>query len=373
MPRRTPRDSDPAALDALLEEILADACGEDEQLQALRQAIEDEVPLPVDAFVLGEPVAVVAIDYDGNQRRGLTARCRRDGGEEHVISLADVRIAGRGTAVRYVDAYRKWLGLEALPPQTRGSSSAPKAHKAGDADIPLDGLVELVVLSVKERAARCRLLNSGRILTLRAGRLWTVAAGQIVSVRPRKQWRYAGHPYLSGDIEGARIDAQALDLVPLRLDEQGEWDPEEEYWGEGPIEPWAQEIIARGPRPMYEMEQVLPGADPDTWDSDPIIESNDRRAAGDVEGARDNAHLGNMVFDVWPNEAICHYESAGVGVDRQPAVLAMPARIRTLPLASWTVRGSRAGSRPDALAQPIRQPGRTFRPSGRAGGRGLGA
>jgi len=74
---------------------------------------------------------------------------------------------------------------------------------------------------------------------------------------------------------------------------------------------------------MYEMEQVLPGADPDDWDSDPITESNDRRDAGDVEGARDilrrlleadlrcldaHAHLGNMVFDRWPKEAIRHYE-----------------------------------------------------------------
>ncbi len=163
-----------AALDALLEEILVDAYGEDEQLWAFRQAIEDEVSLPVDAFVLGEPVSVVGIDYDGNDRRGLTARCRRDRGEEHVVSLADVRVAGQGKAMQYVAAYRKWLGLEALPPQERGSSSPLKAHKAEDGDIRLDGPVELVVLSVKERAARCRLVSSGRILTLRAGRLWTI-------------------------------------------------------------------------------------------------------------------------------------------------------------------------------------------------------
>ena len=34
------------------------------------------------------------------------------------------------------------------------------------------------------------------------------------------------------------------------------------------------------------MEQVLPGADPDNPDSDPIIESNDRKDAGDFAGAR---------------------------------------------------------------------------------------
>jgi hypothetical protein len=307
----------------LIEEIIVDAHGEDEQLWAFRQVMEDEVPLPIDGFVLGEPVAIVEIAYDGNERRGLTARCRRNEGSEHVVSLADVQVARQAKAARYVAAYRKWLGLEPAPAEGCGSSSRAKAHKAADEDIRLDGPVELVVLSVKDRAVRCRLANSTRVVTLRSGRLWTIVPGQIISVRPSKHWRYAGHPYLSGEMETARIDAQGLGLVPLRLHEQGDWDPAEEYWGEGPIEAWAQPIISRGPRPMYEMEQVLPGADPDNWDSDPITESNDRKDAGDIVGARNilcrmleadlrcldaHAHLGNMVFDRWPDEAMRHYE-----------------------------------------------------------------
>ena len=56
---------------------------------------------------------------------------------------------------------------------------------------------------------------------------------------------------------------QALGLVPLKLEERGMWDPAEHYWGEEgePIEKWAKPIIAWGPRPEFEMEQVLPGAD----------------------------------------------------------------------------------------------------------------
>ena len=42
-------------------------------------------------------------------------------------------------------------------------------------------------LAVKERAARCRLLASERVITLRASRLWDVAPGEIVTVKPRKQ------------------------------------------------------------------------------------------------------------------------------------------------------------------------------------------
>jgi hypothetical protein len=68
------------ALDKLIEEITVDAYGDDEQLWAFRQAFEDDVALPADGFVIGEPVSVIAVDYDGNERRGLTARCRREHG-----------------------------------------------------------------------------------------------------------------------------------------------------------------------------------------------------------------------------------------------------------------------------------------------------
>lgn len=36
----------------------------------------------------------------------------------------------------------------------------------------------------------------------------------------------------------------------------GVWDPDREYWGEegDPIEEWARPIIARGPRPAFEMD-----------------------------------------------------------------------------------------------------------------------
>jgi len=52
-----------------------------------------------------------------------------------------------------------------------------------------------------------------------------------------------------------------------------------------PIEEWAKPMIARGPRPEFEMEQVLPGADADDPFSDPITESNDRKDSGDSKGA----------------------------------------------------------------------------------------
>lgn len=314
----------PDELDDVIEKITVETHDDNEGLWAFRQVLEDHVVVPCDAFVVGEPVSVVAFGYDGNVRRGLTARCRRRDGAEHVVAAADVVLPSHTEGERYLAAYRKWLGIESDRGEA-ASTRLQRRHKATATDLDLGGPIELVVLSVKERATRCRLPRSDRIVTLRASRFWDMVPGEIVVVRPRKQWSYAGHPYLSGEIVSRRLDVPALGLVPLRLEHQGTWNPNDEYWGEEgvPIEEWAKPIIARGPRQEFEMEQVLPGADPDDWDSDPIIESNELKDAGDPQSAHKrlvalceadlrcldaHAHLGNFVFDSRPAEAIRHYE-----------------------------------------------------------------
>ena len=283
MSTRSPKEGkELEALDRLIAEVTVDAYDDDEQLWAFRQAFEDDVTLPADGFVIGEPVSVIAVDYDGNERRGLTAKCRREDGSEYVVAVSDVVLPQTSAGDRYIAAYRRWLGLDPYPAETKKPSRRGRQHKAADDDIDLSKPVELVALSVMERAARCRLLGSDRIITLRAGRLWEVVPGAIVTVTPRKQWRYGGHPNLSGEIQSTRIDVKALDLAPLGLAEMGMWDPKEAYWGEEdePIEEWAKPIIAHGPRPKFEMEQVLPGEDPDDPFNDPITRSNDLKDAG---------------------------------------------------------------------------------------------
>jgi len=126
-----------------------------------------------------------------------------------------------------------------------------------------------------------------------------------------------------------RLDPQALGLTPLQLHRYGDWDPAEEYWGEpgDPLPAWAKPIVKRGPRPQFEIEQVLPGADPGEC-SDPIIDSNDLKDSGDLKGAYQilmdlcradlrcldaHAHLGNLFFHRSPAFAIRHYE-AGVRI-----------------------------------------------------------
>lgn len=312
-------------LGELIQDIIVDAYDDNEQLCAFRQVFEDNVSLPASAFVIGEPVSIIGIDYEGSELRGLTAKLRRDDGSEYVVAVCDVVFPEKSAGARYVAAYRKWLGLDPYPAAAPPPSTGKRKGKADD-NIPFGEHMDLVVLSVKERAARCRILGKDQVITFRASDIWNLVPGEIVTVKPRKTWRYGGHPYLSGAIERARLDVKALGLVPLRLESMGEWDPEDEYWCEEgePIEDWAKPIIARGPRPAFEMEQSLPGADFDDPFSDPITISNDLKEAGDYAGASRvlmdlcqsdlrcldaHAHLGNMIFDHRPGEAIRHYET----------------------------------------------------------------
>jgi len=196
------------------------------------------------------------------------------------------------------------------------------------AEIDDAGLMELAVLSLKKTAARCRVLASGEDLTLRTTRLRDLVPGELAVVRPDKQRTYAGNRYLSGELESTRLDVSALHLAPLKAEARGTWDPAEQYWGEDgePIDEWARPLIARGPRPQFEMEQVLPGVDLDDPDpdSDPIGQAVDRDESGDRPAAYRilmdlcqadlrcldaHAHLGNLVFDKRLGHAIRHYEA----------------------------------------------------------------
>lgn len=325
--KRSESDSGPGAVD--LEELIAaittDAHGDDEQLWAFRQALEDGIERPCDAFIIGEPVSVFAFAYDGNPRRGVVVQCRREDGSEHNVAASEVTLAPRSQGGRILAAYRKWLGLDPLPAQATPPIRGKRQHKVAATDLDLRQPIELIVLSIKERTARCRLPRTDRVLSLRASRLWDIVPGEIAVVKPSKQWNYAGHPYLSGEIASTRIDAAALGLTPLSLRDEDEWDPEDTYWGEPgePVDEWAKAIIARGPRRAFEMEQIIPGVAPDDFDSDPICEAVDLKDAGDEPAAHQilmdlcqadlrcldaHAHLGNFVFDHRPTIAIRHYE-----------------------------------------------------------------
>ncbi|MBU1193460.1 MAG: tetratricopeptide repeat protein [Proteobacteria bacterium] len=313
-------------LDKMIERIISQASGDDEVLRAFVQLLKDHVRLPADGFIIGEPVLVTAIEYNDNVRRGLTARIRREDGSDHVVGLGEVMFSETFTGGQAIAAFRKWLGLDPFCVEGQTASQPRQYHKATKDDIDLSKPVELVILSVKERTARCQLPDSDRIITLRAGTVYDEVPGHIVTVSPKKQWRYGGHPYLSGEIESSRLDVQALKLIPLGLADRGIWDPREHDWGEedAPMGEWEKLIIARGPCPMFEMEQVMPGESGNDPFNDPISQAVDHRYAGKKAEARKilmdlcqadlrcldaHSHLGHLVFDYYPQKAIEHYET----------------------------------------------------------------
>lgn len=316
-------------LDELIEEVTVDASSYDENLWAFHTAFEDEFDLPVDGHLFGEPVEVQKVDYDGNERRGLTATCKK-GRTKWTASLADVEVRP-GQAADLLDAYRRVMGLKPIK-RTKAAKTRQKKHKVSVEDVEVGKPIDVVVLAVKQKATRLRVLGSEREITLRAA--LKAVPGEIASVTPKKVWTYAKHPYMSADdASSIRLDVPALGLVPLKLEDMGEWRPDEHYWGEEdePLEAWAQPIYDGGPRPQFEMEQVVPGEDPMAFDDGAILRAIHARDTGDPTRAFEilndlltqdlrcldaHAHLGNFEMDCWPGRAMRHYK-AGVEIGKQ--------------------------------------------------------
>lgn len=106
---------------------------------------------------------------------------------------------------------------------------------------------------------------------------------------------------------------------PLALQPMGDWDPTEEYWGEPgePLDPLSEEIAAAGVRPCFEMEQVLPGVEPDDWDTDPIVEAADLHRAGyDREAIRlleSLLAIDPRCIDAWGHLGLIAFDARGPG------------------------------------------------------------
>ncbi|MBU0994158.1 MAG: tetratricopeptide repeat protein [Proteobacteria bacterium] len=177
--RNSKSNKDQGNVDKMIAEITVDTYDDNETLWAFRQAFEDHVDLPADGFIIGVPVIVIEFDYDGNERRGLTAKCRREDGSEYRVAAADIVFPQFSAGANYIAAYRKWLNLDPFPVQDSKPSRRQQQHKATLDDIDLSRPVELVALSVKERVVRCRLLGSDRMITLRANHIWDVANDPI--------------------------------------------------------------------------------------------------------------------------------------------------------------------------------------------------
>jgi hypothetical protein len=189
-------------LNNVVDEITMDAYNDDEQLLAFRQALEDEVALPAEASLIGDPVEVLTIDYDGNERRGLTARCRRHG-SVYTVAAQDLAFPDGSNAAHLIAAYLLWLGVEPYP-------YVKKWPKAFEDELDIRKSIELVALAVEKGAVSCRILEKDYALTLRPSKYLEIVLGEIITVSPRKKWHHGGRLCLAGEIIASRTDIPAL-------------------------------------------------------------------------------------------------------------------------------------------------------------------
>jgi hypothetical protein len=98
----------------LIDEITVDAYDTTEQLSGFLQVLQDEIGTPAAATVLGMDVEVTGFDPEGDERRGLVARCRYRGAAG-TIALADVHFEPDFVAGWLHAAYRTWLCLPPFP------------------------------------------------------------------------------------------------------------------------------------------------------------------------------------------------------------------------------------------------------------------
>jgi hypothetical protein len=104
-------------LDSVVETILVDAYGDDEQYVAFLTVIEEETRLPAAATLLGAPVTVTGFDYT-NEARGLVAICEGSNGTGEV-ALADLAFPPDTVTAWIHAAYRHYLGLQPFPARLR--------------------------------------------------------------------------------------------------------------------------------------------------------------------------------------------------------------------------------------------------------------
>ena len=201
----------------------------------------------------------------------------------------------------------------------------------------------LVVLGETSRTFRCREVATDLPVTLRAY-VQEAYPGTVVTVDVLHEKTLKKGLSIDGKIRASRIDIPALKLHPLSLSPMGISDLDKTLdlwvdWGQVSLDhipetdedddstllerldpedlpfPY-RDVLKAGPRPIYEMEQVIPGTDPDDeWD--PIVEAAEIMRAGGWSSAWGILH-GLLSKDL---RCIDAYSHLGFGIfNRSPEV-----------------------------------------------------
>ncbi len=97
-------------LDKLLEEAMVDAYGDEEQFSGVLVTLQDNLPFPFQAKVIGEPVEVVGIDERRSDlRRGVIAQVRKDG-KEYRVALSELEVPENFKGRKWLELYEYYVG-----------------------------------------------------------------------------------------------------------------------------------------------------------------------------------------------------------------------------------------------------------------------
>lgn len=95
-----------AELEALVEQAVVDAYGEDEQLSAFHVMIEDNLAVPFQTTVLGVEVTVTKVDFRPGS--GIVAICTR-GKHRQAIGILDLPLPDPPPdGAEWIEAFRHW-------------------------------------------------------------------------------------------------------------------------------------------------------------------------------------------------------------------------------------------------------------------------
>lgn len=193
-------------------------------------------------------------------------------------------------------------------PRTKVAAPRGRARRGASTTDP-DLTLELVVLAPGIPITVCQDLRKAHGVALDTSGGLDAVPGEIVTVRVTDVRKEDRLHVVVGSVEAVRLDVAALGLVPLRLEDAGEFDPAHHDWGAPPA-PWERAIIDAGRRPSVELENVVPGEDPALGDG-PIVAAVELFQRGDAAAADEallhlliddlrcldaHAHLGNFLF-----------------------------------------------------------------------------
>ncbi|MBI3319946.1 MAG: hypothetical protein HYZ89_05115 [Candidatus Omnitrophica bacterium] len=106
--RRRPGALSRSRLQRMIEAATVDAYNDEEQATGFLTMIQDHLPCPFTALVVGEPVRVMGFDFGEPYETTVMAVCRRN--KRYKTNVTSLEWEGRAPpGAEWIEAYRAWL------------------------------------------------------------------------------------------------------------------------------------------------------------------------------------------------------------------------------------------------------------------------